>query len=109
MMDILSYVSNEEYRDRCARILAHYGGSLQLLKLGEEAGELSLACTRYFTRTTGLGKKEQVLEEIADCLVMIEQMLMSDLMGSGARETVRQLVEEKVERTLGRIEESARP
>lgn len=78
-------------------ILNHYGITEQVAKLKEEAYELIEASDGYIN---GTDSKAHFLEEIADVLVMIEQMIMH----FNAQDKVDEIKKSKVERQLGRME-----
>lgn len=78
-------------------ILNHYGITEQVAKLKEEAYELIEASDGYIN---GTDSKAHFLEEIADVLVMIEQMIMH----FNAQDKVDEIKRFKVKRQLGRIE-----
>ena len=78
-------------------ILKHYGITEQVSKLKEEAYELIEASDGYIN---GTDSKAHFLEEIADVLVMIEQMIMH----FNAQDKVDEIKRFKVKRQLGRIE-----
>lgn len=78
-------------------ILNHYGITEQVSQLKEEAYELIEAADGYIN---GTDSKAHFLEEIADVLVMIEQMIMH----FNAQDKVDEIKRFKVKRQLGRIE-----
>lgn len=78
-------------------ILNHYGITEQVAKLKEEAYELIEASDGYIN---GTDSKAHFLEEIADVLVMIEQMIMH----FNAQDKVDEIKRFKVKRQLGRME-----
>ena len=78
-------------------ILNHYGITEQVAKLKEECRELIEAADGYIN---GTDSKAHFLEEIADVLVMIEQMIMH----FNAQDRVDEIKRFKVKRQLGRIE-----
>lgn len=78
-------------------ILKHYGITEQVAKLKEEAYELIEASDGYIN---GTDSKAHFLEEIADVLVMIEQMIMH----FNAQDKVDEIKRFKVKRQLGRME-----
>lgn len=79
------------------KILHHYGITEQVSKLKEECRELIEAADGYIN---GTDSKAHFLEEIADVLVMIEQMIMH----FNAQDKVDEIKRFKVKRQLGRIE-----
>ena len=78
-------------------ILNHYGITEQVSHLKEECRELIEAADGYIN---GTDSKAHFLEEIADVLVMIEQMIMH----FNAQDRVDEIKRFKVKRQLGRIE-----
>lgn len=78
-------------------ILNHYGITEQVAKLKEEAYELIEASDGYIN---GTDSKAHFLEEMADVLVMIEQMIMH----FNAQDKVDEIKRFKVKRQLGRME-----
>ena len=78
-------------------ILKHYGITEQVSHLKEECRELIEAADGYIN---GTDSKAHFLEEIADVLVMIEQMIMH----FNAQDRVDEIKRFKVKRQLGRIE-----
>ena len=78
-------------------ILKHYGITEQVSKLKEECRELIEAADGYIN---GTDSKAHFLEEIADVLVMIEQMIMH----FNAQGKVDEIKRFKVKRQLGRME-----
>ena len=82
-------------------ILNHYGITEQVAKLKEECRELIEAADGYIN---GTDSKAHFLEEIADVLVMIEQMKLH----FEAWDRVNEIKREKVNRQLRRIEDELR-
>ena len=60
----------KNYFQGCKLILEHYGLKKQKQQLIQELGELIVAITK--------NNLENILEEMADCLVMIDQFLTID-------------------------------
>ena len=83
----------------CRKIFSHYKYEHQKRKLWEEMGELieALTASQYSTRS---GVFENVVEEIADVLVMVRQF---QLHFSISDEHIQRIMGEKVERTLERM------
>ena len=75
------------------RILAHFGGYNQIFKCMEEMGELTVELCKY---QNGKNNEEQIASEIADCLIMLEQMIIL----FGCRKRVWQYVDSKLQRTM---------
>lgn len=80
------------------RIIAHFGGyAHQKEKAIEELSELQQALARDLQ---GEGDRANIIEEIADALVMIAQLVLI----YGIHREVERVADEKVNRTLERIE-----
>lgn len=76
---------------RIKEILMHYGEEHQAVKAIEELGELIIAIAR--------GDAENIEEEIADSMILIEQLLEFKEIN---RLNVMQIKESKIRRTLER-------
>lgn len=69
-------------KDVLQKAIKHYGTHNQMLKCIEECGELSRAVSRVLTElSSGDGftteeSQENLYEELADVLIMIEQMII---------------------------------
>lgn len=84
------------------RIIAHFGGyAHQKEKAIEELSELQQALARDLQ---GEGDRANIVEEIADALVMIAQLVLI----YGIHREVERVADEKVNRTLERIEKEQR-
>lgn len=84
------------------RIIAHFGGyAHQKEKAIEELSELQQALARDLQ---GEGDRANIVEEIADALVMIAQLVLI----YGIHREVERAADEKVNRTLERIEKEQR-
>lgn len=80
------------------RIIAHYGGyANQKEKAIEELSELQRALARDLQ---GEGDRANIVEEIADALVMIAQLVLI----YGIHRDVERVAADKLLRTLARIE-----
>lgn len=77
------------YQEDCKRLLRHYGEEHQRLKLVEECSELIRAIIRK--------DEENIKEEIADVLVLIDQLT------NGIEEEIKGIKAQKVARQLERI------
>ena len=77
-------------------ILAHYGFEAQVQQLKEELIELFDAATDYIEKTD---TEEHFLEEVADVLVMCDQMIIH----FNGRDKVEEIMKSKVKRQLNRI------
>lgn len=84
------------HRENLARVAEHYGLESRLEKTVEELDELRDAI--YFGLYEGDGG---ILEEMADVYNMLDQLCI--LTGEG--DTVRQIAERKMIRTIKRMEE----
>lgn len=88
---------NINYHIGCVEIFDHYGESKQLLQLIQECSELIKAITK--------GDKENFIEELADVLVVIDQILLKypDIAAK-----IPRIKLEKIYRTLKRISEEGK-
>ena len=77
--------------DRVRKILYHYGFENQRLKTIEELSELIQALCK--------DDKDNVKEEVADCLIMLEQLKI--YLGE---DIIDKIIDEKLNRQLRRIE-----
>ena len=83
------------------KIINHYGFRNQLKKLNEECYELIEAVIDYMDDGARCTLKEHIAEEIADCMVLLEQFrLYYDI----PTEKIRKVMEYKVKRQIERIE-----
>ena len=70
------------HKEILQKAIKHYGTHNQMLKCIEECGELSRAVSRILTElSSGDGftteeSQENLYEELADVLIMVEQMIM---------------------------------
>ena len=85
--------------EKVKQIADFYGLKNQLRQLAEECCELSVEALHY---TREKGGTERIFEEIADVLIMIQQVI--HLLGCG-HEDIEQYAEFKIDRQLKRIEE----
>lgn len=93
-LDTNNFDTEEEYwqfhfQEDCKWILRYYGEENQKLKLVEECSELIRAIIRK--------NEENIKEEIADVLVLIDQLT------NGIEEEIKGIKAHKVARQLGRI------
>ena len=107
-------------REKAYSILKHYGVKNQRRQLVEECAELIQAICKYerIVKDRDIIPSEDIInfknakydmaEEIADVLIMIEQIKMT--MGADGRRDIEELIEFKLDRQLERIkkEESKR-
>ena len=84
--------------EKVKRIADYYGWNNQLKQLAEECSELSVESLHYIREGRGI---ERISEEIADVLIMIQQII--HLLGGG-REDIEKYAEFKLDRQLSRIE-----
>lgn len=84
-------------KSECTTILFYYGVEAQRIKAMEELSELISALARH---ANGSGSKIQVIEEIADVMIMCEQMSTYYTTDS----ELQSMINMKLERTLKRIE-----
>ena len=80
------------------KIADYYGLKNQMKQLAEECCELSVEALHY---TRERGGTERLFEEMADVLIMIQQVI--HLLGCG-REDIEKYAEFKIDRQLRRIE-----
>ena len=86
--------------DKIIQIADHYGFTSQANMLTEEAAEFTVALNKL--RRGNTDYYDQIKEEVADVLVIAYQL--RHLLGA---ETIDKIIEEKVERQLGRIREES--
>lgn len=79
----------------------HYGKPHQLEKLQEECGELWGAVHEYVKSEYEAPKREHMIEEMADVLVMAEQIMYLE----NIADEVEKVAKEKINRQIKRIEE----
>ena len=91
------YIRTES--DKVKEIADHYGLRNQLKQLAEECCELSVEALHYIREEGGT---ERIFEEMADVLIMIQQVI--HLLGCG-HEDIEEYAEFKIDRQLKRIEE----
>lgn len=82
-------------QDKLEKIILHYGCGPQLLKCVEELNECAAALMKHNS-----GRPSNHYEEIADALIMLEQMRFI----YGPR-NIDALIEMKLDRTMQRIKE----
>lgn len=80
-------------------IINHYGAQNQLVKFCEECGELIQQAAKCYSK--GIPYSEDMIEEIADVLVMIKQF--ETVMSQPDRDLLDKIIMEKLERQLERI------
>ena len=95
----------DEMKKKQIEIYEHYGLGHQLDKLEEECLELALALKRYRTTPKDSRYAGNVVEETADVLNLIEQIIHGN---PHLRKEVQELKELKIKRQLGRIASSPR-
>ena len=66
--------SKEKQREICKKAVRTFGENLQKIKAIEELGELSTALAREFTKEDDTYNMDNVIEEIADCEILLEQL-----------------------------------
>lgn len=97
---------NDEQREKARFILMHYGAANQRHQLIEECAELIQAINKYERATSEINifnAKDNILSEIADVLIMIEQISMS--LFNDDKSFVNAMIEYKLNRQLNRIKE----
>ena len=90
------YIRTES--DKVKKIADYYGLRNQLKQLAEECSELSVESLHYIREGRGI---ERISEEIADVLIMIQQIIY--LIGHGYGD-IEKYAEFKLDRQLSRIE-----
>lgn len=83
-------------QEKLEKIIAHYGCGNQLLKCVEELNECAAALMKHNS-----GRYSNHQEEIADALIMLEQMRL--IYGE---HTIDALIQMKLDRTIQRIEDA---
>ena len=90
---------NTKNTEKCRKIAEHYGLENQLIQLAEECGELATACLHR--RRNADGTLNNLVEEMADVLIMIEQIrIMEGIRGKDLIKTI----EGKLTRQIGRMD-----
>jgi NTP pyrophosphatase (non-canonical NTP hydrolase) len=89
---------NPEIEKKLNEIANHYGFTSQANMLTEEAAEYTVALNKL--RRGHADAYEHIKEEVADVLVIAYQL--RHLLGA---EAIDKIIEEKIERQLGRIQE----
>ena len=82
-------------KGKLRRIIAHFGKLQQVIKLGEEVGELFKAILNYengITRTNN-----EITNEIADCYVLLKQM---EMIYKVDKHELQQVLDMKVDRVF---------
>ena len=87
----------DNQKELCHQIAAHYGLMHQSLKAVEEMAELSVELVKYANNEKG--DIDRILEELADVCIMTEQLQF--LMGLN----IDGIISRKIMRQLKRIEE----
>lgn len=91
------------YNSAIPYIAGVYGEEKQLIQTAEECSELAQAALKRHKAITGQTKhdntREHLAEEIADVLIMIEQITYAE----GFEDDVRKIIDEKISRQLDRI------
>ena len=90
------YIRTES--DKVKKIADYYGLRNQLKQLAEECSELSVESLHYIREGRGI---ERISEEIADVLIMVQQIIY--LIGHGYGD-IEKYAEFKLDRQLRRIE-----
>lgn len=92
----MKYTSHEA----AAKIINHYGTAHQLVKLCEECAELTQQAAKCYDK--GIPYSDDMIEEIADVLVMTEQF--KAVMPQPDRDLLEDQITYKLRRQLDRIE-----
>lgn len=88
--------------EKLLKIINHYGLKNQLRKFNEESYELIEAMLDY---KVPFSSKEHITEELADCMVLLEQFKLYYGITS---EEITKIFWSKVDRQLGRIEKEVK-
>lgn len=86
-----------------AKIIAHYGVPHQLVKLCEECAELAQQAAKCYDK--GIPYSDDMIEEIADVIVMIKQF--ETVMSQPDHDLIEDQIVYKLRRQLDRIEEES--
>lgn len=86
--------------EAAAKIIDHYGVPHQLVKLCEECAELTQQAAKCYDK--GIPYSDDMIEEIADVLVMIEQFMAA--MSQPDRDKLEDYITYKLRRQLDCIE-----
>jgi NTP pyrophosphatase (non-canonical NTP hydrolase) len=86
--------------EAAAKIINHYGAQHQLVKLCEECAELTQQAVKCYDK--GIPYSDDMIEEIADVLVMIKQFEV--VMSQPDRDLLEDQIVYKLRRQLDRIE-----
>ena len=89
--------------EAAAEIINHYGAQHQLVKFCEECGELIQQAAKCYDQ--GIPYSDDMIEEIADVLVMIKQF--KAVMSQPDRDLLEDQIVYKLRRQLDRIEEES--
>lgn len=94
------------YNKAIAFIVGYYGEEEQLIQTAEEASELAQAAIKrrkalngYMSPDKLIATRDALAEEIADTLIMIEQIVYVE----GFEEKVKKIIDEKIKRQMDRI------
>ena len=86
---------NQTQIEKCEKIFKHYGRERQLVQLMEELGELQAAVAREIAC-----KVNNMDEELADSLIMLEQFYLCD---TKTNKNIDIIINDKLNRQLYRI------
>lgn len=92
---------NTDNKQKCKFIAEHYGTSKQEIQAVQELTELILLLTKRPEQRKQMDFRHEIKSEIADCLIMIEQLQQMYDIADGDLITT---VEFKLERQLHRIQ-----
>ena len=91
------------YNSAIPYIAGVYGEEKQLIQTAEEAAELAQAALKRHkaltTDETMVATREALAEEIADVLIMCEQIIYLE----GFEDRVREIIDSKIQRQIDRI------
>jgi NTP pyrophosphatase (non-canonical NTP hydrolase) len=101
------------YKNGISFIAGFYGEENQLIQTAEESAELAKAVIKRYKALTGQADnsldvlsltRAALIEEIADVLIMVEQIVYIE----GIETDVRRIIDEKIDRQIARIKQTAK-
>lgn len=93
------------YSDKIAYIAGFYGLETQLVQTAEACAELAQAALKFRKAlpddaVTLAAAREHLIEEMADVMIMLEQLNFLE----ACEDKLREMIERKLDRQIGRIE-----
>lgn len=92
---------NELQKKKCGEIAEYYGQKKQEIQAVQEFTELNLLLTKRPDQRKQMNFREEIKGEIADCLIMIEQIQQIHGISDGE---ISYTVDYKISRQMKRIE-----